>query len=280
MLKHRIIPCLLLRNGVIVQSKGFKRHQVLGNPTTAVKRLSTWAADELIYLDISPPNSIYDLNRDDLNHENHPSIIDIIKDVSSHAFMPLTFGGGIRDINRIRTILNAGADKVTINTQAVLDPEFITKSAKIFGSQCIVVSIDVAKNNKNINEVKIKRGKEWTGLSPVDWACEVERLGAGEILLNSIDRDGLQNGYDIELIQDVVSAVSIPVISIGGVGHWEDFKDALVKGGVSAVSAANIFHHTEQSVLNAKKYLFNQGIDVRTPELLKGVDQLFQGKLK
>ncbi len=280
MLKHRIIPCLLLRNGVIVQSKGFKRHQVLGNPTTAVKRLSTWAADELIYLDISPPNSIYDLNRDDLNHENHPSIIDIIKDVSSHAFMPLTFGGGIRDINRIRTILNAGADKVTINTQAVLDPEFITKSAKIFGSQCIVVSIDVAKNNKNINEVKIKRGKEWTGLSPVDWACEVERLGAGEILLNSIDRDGLQNGYDIELIQDVVSAVSIPVISIGGVGHWEDFKDALVKGGASAVSAANIFHHTEQSVLNAKKYLFNQGINVRAPELLKDLDQIFKGKLK
>ena len=136
------------------------------------------------------------------------------------------------------------------------------------------------KNNKNINEVKIERGKEWTGLSPVDWACEVERLGAGEILLNSIDRDGLQNGYDIELIQDVVNAVSIPVISIGGVGHWEDFKDALVKGGVSAVSAANIFHHTEQSVLNAKKYLFNQGIDVRTPELLKGAEQLFQGKLK
>lgn len=267
MLKHRIIPCLLLRNGVLVQSKGFKRHQVLGNPTTAVKRLSTWAADELIYLDISS-NRTYEMNRDDLNHENHTTIIDIIKDVSSYAFMPLTFGGGIRDVKDINAILKAGADKVAINTIAVKDPKFITRSAKIFGSQCIVVSIDVAKNSKNDYEVKINGGKDWTGLAPVDWSQEVEKLGAGEILLNSIDRDGLRTGYDIELIKSVVEAVSIPIISIGGVGQWEDFEEVLTKSRVSAVSAANIFHYSEQSVLNAKKYLFNKGINVRSPEIL------------
>jgi imidazole glycerol-phosphate synthase subunit HisF len=255
------------RNGVLVQSKGFKRYQVIGNPTTAVKRLSVWASDELIYLDISPVPK-YDLKRDDLNHPNHSSLLDIIREISEHCFMPLTFGGRIRNIEDIRLRLSAGADKITLNTQAVHNPEFITEAVEMFGSQCIVISIDVGINDKGISEVKTQRGKKWTGKHPVEWAKEVELRGAGEILLNSIDRDGTQEGYDIELINDVSNAVSIPVIAMGGVGKWDDFSDAITNGNASAVSAANIFHYTEQSVLNAKKYLFEKGLNVRNPELL------------
>jgi cyclase len=268
MLKNRLIPCLLLRNGLIVQSKQFKRWQVLGNPTTAVRRLSVWASDELIYLDISP-NPVYDLKRDDLNHPNRGSLTEIIQDVARYCFMPLTFGGGIRTMEDIRIRLGAGADKVSLNTQAVLTPTFVTEAAETFGSQCVVISIDAAINGKGRHEVKIHRGKEWTGLSPVEWAVEAEKRGAGEILLNSVDRDGAMKGFDIDLIRSVVEAVSIPVIAIGGAGRWEDLGAALSEGRASAVSAANIFHYTEQSVLNAKKYLFSQGFSVRDPKLLE-----------
>jgi cyclase len=253
---------------MIVQSKQFMRWQVLGNPTTAVRRLSVWASDELIYLDISP-NPVYDLKRDDLNHPNRSSLAEIISDVAKYCFMPLTFGGGIRTIEDIRLRLNAGADKVSLNTQAVLTPWFITEAAKIFGSQCIVISMDVAVNSAGRPEVKIQRGKEWTGLDPITWAVEAEKRGAGEILLNSMDRDGTMKGFDLALIRSVVDAVCIPVIAIGGAGKWEDLADALGEGRASAVSAANIFHYTEQSVLNAKKYLFGQGFNVRDPKLLE-----------
>jgi imidazole glycerol-phosphate synthase subunit HisF len=268
MLKNRLIPCLLLRNGLIVQSKQFKRWQVLGNPTTAVRRLSVWASDELIYLDISP-SPVYDLKRDDLNHPNRGSLVEIIKDVAKYCFMPLTFGGGIRTLEDIRIRLGAGADKVSVNTQAVLTPSFVTQSAETFGSQCVVVSIDAAVNARGCHEVKIQRGKEWTGLDPVEWAVEAEKRGAGEILLNSVDRDGTMKGFDLSLIRSVVEAVSIPVIAIGGAGTWEDLAAALSEGCASAVSAANIFHYTEQSVLNAKKQLFSRGFNVRDPKLLE-----------
>jgi len=267
MLKFRIIPCLLIKNGLIVQSKFFKRHQVIGNPSTSVKRLSTWAADELIYIDISRDES-YDLKRDDLNHPSHKSFFEIVKEISKYAFMPLTVGGKIRTLEDIRLILNAGADKVTINTEAIENPEFIRQAARNFGSQCIVVSIDVDINENNSYEVKSHFGKKWTSLNPIDWAKEVEKLGAGEILLNSVQRDGTKKGYDINLIKSVISSTEIPVIALGGVGEWQDFANAL-DNGISAVSAANIFHHTEQSVFNAKKYLYENGYNVRFPEIIE-----------
>lgn len=277
MKKNRLIPILLLKNGWLVQSKEFKRYQNLGNPITAVKRLSEWASDELIYLDISKDEK-YDIRRDDQKYPNRHSFIDIIKDVSKVTFMPITVGGKIRTLNRIEELLAAGADKISINTAALTDKNFITKAAKEFGSQCIVVSIDAkiidpVRNgiSNGVNgkyKVISKGGTEETNYNPVEWARIAEARGAGEILLNSIDRDGMKNGYDIELIDSVSKKVSIPVIACGGVGEWQHFADALNKTKADAVAAANIFHYTDQSVYMAKKYLYDKGCNVRSPDLL------------
>jgi cyclase len=263
MLKKRIIPIILLRNGLIVQSRGFNKYQVLGSPTAAVQRLSSWYSDELIYIDISN-ESLYDLKRDDLNHPEFNSIISIIELVSKKCLMPLTFGGGIRTLDDVRSRVALGADKITVNTIAIENPEMITKIAEEFGSQCVVVSIDV-KRNINGSSFVYKRGQEPTNLNPVEFAKKVEKLGAGEILLNSIDRDGTGLGFDIELINEVSSAVRIPVIAAGGAGKWEDFEEVLVKTRASAVAAANIFHHSENSMYNVKKYLFDKKLEVRKP---------------
>lgn len=267
MLKNRLIPVILLRNGVVVQSRGFKRYQPLGNPVAMVRRLNTWMADELIYLDISP--------REDEDARLHHSgmtgggeILEIIKSVSEASFMPLTFGGGIRTIEDINLRLAAGADKVTINSQALADPAFITAASRIFGAQCIVVSIDVKINEAGKYEVMAERGRVATGRHPVEWAEEAELRDAGEIFLNSIDRDGAGIGYDLDLIKMVSAAVSIPVIACGGVGEWRHFAEGLQIGGASAVAAANIFNYTEQSVFNAKKFLYEKGLNVRKPELV------------
>lgn len=261
MLKKRVIPVILLRNGVIVQSKSFKRYQSLGTPTAAVERLSSWASDELIYLDISPV-PVYDLRRDDLNYPKFNSIIEIIELVGSKCFMPLTFGGGIRSIKDINQRLKAGADKVTLNTKAIEQPKFITECAKEFGSQCIVISID-AKRTENGWKV-YKGGKIPTELFPLSWAKTVQEQGAGEILINSIDRDGSGLGYDLELINEVSNAVSIPVIALGGVGNWEHLEEGL-QTKVSAVALANVLHYSENSVYNAKKNLYDKGYNVRKP---------------
>lgn len=265
MLKKRLIPCILLRNGVIVQSKGFKRYQLLGNPTTAVERLSDWASDELIYLDISK-DRVYDLRRDDLKSPNRTSILEIIQDVAEKCFMPLTFGGGIRTVDDVIARVQAGADKVAINTQPLADPGFITEVSREVGSQCVVVSIDAKEVGDGRYEVYANGGKEPTGRDPAEWAAEAEERGAGEIFLNSIDRDGSGRGYDLRLIERVVERVSIPVIACGGVGEWAHLAEALEQTGVSAVSAANIFHYTENSVRNAKRYLVDAGLDVRPYE--------------
>lgn len=261
MLKKRLIPVLLLRNGVIVQSKGFKRYQSLGSPTVAVERLSSWASDELIYLDISPA-PVYDLKRDDLNYPKFGNILDIIKLVASKCFMPLSFGGRVSTIDDIRERLKAGADKITLNSKAIEAPSFIEASAKEFGSQCIIISIDAKRTGQGW--VVYKGGKEETALTPKKWAKSVENAGAGEILLNSIDMDGSGNGYDLELIEEVAEAVSIPVIALGGAGKWEHFEEGL-KSKASAVAAANIFNYSENSVYEAKKYLYDKGHNVRKP---------------
>ncbi|MBI5045420.1 MAG: imidazole glycerol phosphate synthase subunit HisF [Candidatus Niyogibacteria bacterium] len=266
MKKKRLIPILLLKNGWLVQSKEFCRYQNLGNPVAAVKRLSQWASDELIYLDISKDET-YDLRRDDQGYQNRHSFIDIIKDVSTVAFMPITVGGRIRTLKHIKDLLSAGADKVSINSKALADKKFITEAAKEFGSQCVVVSIDVKIVN---GEYKVfsNGGLVSTDYTPVEWASIAESYGAGEILLNSIDRDGMKNGYDINLLENVAEKVNIPVIACGGVGAWSHFAEALDKTSVDAVAAANIFHYSDQSVYYAKKYLYEKNYNVRAPDIL------------
>lgn len=263
MLKKRIIPVILLRNGIIVQSRNFQRYQALGSPTAAVQRLSNWSSDELIYIDISN-EPYYDLKRDDLNHPKFETIVNIIELVSKKCFMPLAFGGGIRNMEDVKMRIKLGADKITLNTLAIEQPEMITKIAEEFGSQCVVVSIDVKRNENGVPFV-YKRGKQPTELNPVEFAKEVEKLGAGEILLNSVDRDGTGSGFDIELIEEVSKSVKIPVIAMGGAGKWEDFEEVLEKTKASAVAAANIFHHSENSVFNVKKFLFDKKLPVRKP---------------
>lgn len=264
---HRLIPIVLLRLGVVVQSKQFTRYQRLGDPVTIVQRLSDWWADELIYLDISPEPR-YDVGRDDLKAPNRRTILEILRDISARCFMPLTFGGGIRTLQEAAIRIQTGADKIAVNTQPLQNPSFIEACAKEFGSQCVVVSIDVrGRGDDGSWQVYARGGKTPTGRHPVVWAREVEAYGAGEILLNSIDRDGSGQGYDLELIQAVCQAVRIPVIAAGGVGTWEHLVQGLVQGGASAVAAANIFHYTENSVYRAKQFLYGRGMHVRQPSL-------------
>lgn len=266
MKKRRVIPVLLLKDGWLVQSKGFSSHKNLGNPITAVRRLSEWASDEVIYLDISRGNT-YDLRRDDLKHPNRGNPLDILEDVAKETFMPITFGGRIRSLTDIEARLARGADKVSINTLAIERPLFIEEAAREFGSQCIVLSIDVGTvGGRPI--VMADGGRRPTAHNPVSWSQDVEAMGAGEILLNSVDRDGTRNGYDLDLIDSVARAVRIPVIALGGVGEWDHFGEALEKTAVDAVAAANIFHYYDQSVYLAKKRLFDSGFAVRPPDLL------------
>jgi cyclase len=269
MKKRRLIPVLLLRNGWLVQSKGFKKYQNLGNPTSSVARLSEWACDELMYLDISRDGT-HDMRRDDLGHPNRATFLQIIQDVARVSFMPITVGGRIRTLTEIEQRLRCGADKVAINTQALREPSFVEAAAREFGSQCIVVSIDV-KIVEGQYEVMADGGAERTGRTPEAWAQEVEGRGAGEILLNSIDRDGMRTGYDLALLRLVPEAVRVPVIACGGVGEWSHLSEALQQTRVDAVAVANVLHFIDQSVYLAKKHLYEQGCDVRPPDLLSAV---------
>jgi len=266
MLKRRLIPVVLLRNGVVVQSKGFRRYQRLGDPVTIVQRLTDWAADELIYLDISREPA-YDLGRDDLKAPNRTGILEILGDVARRCMMPLTFGGGIRTLADAAARVRAGADKFTLNSAALAEPALIGACAREFGAQCVVLSIDAKVRDAGGWEVFADGGRTPTGRDPVAWAAEAEALGAGEILINSIDRDGQGTGYDLALVESVAAAVGIPVIALGGAGSWEHFAEALARTRVSAVAAANIFHYSENSVYNAKQFLFAAGADVRAPSL-------------
>ncbi len=271
MLKNRLIPCLFLKNGHIVRSEKFTFHQFLGDPLHQVDRINSWSADELIYVDISN-EEYYDLRRDDHRIKSMSDIYQIIEEISKTCFIPLTFGGNIRTIDDIRRRLKLGADKIIINTITHENPSFITEGAKIFGNQCIVVGIDVKINEQGKYEVYSQHGKKSTGKDPVAWAKEVEKLGAGEIFLNSIDRDGTAEGYDTELIRSVAENVNIPVIACGGVGTFEDFKEGIVKGKASAVAAGNIFNFTENSVIRAKKIMLAAGVNVRP--LVKPINPL------
>ncbi len=283
MLKKRLIPCLFLKNGHLVRSERFEFHQLLGDPVHQVDRINAWSADELIYVDISN-EEYYDLRRDDMRVKRMDDIYDIIAHVSKTCFIPLTFGGNIKTIEDVRRRLKCGADKVIINTQAHERPEFVTEAAEKFGSQCIVIGIDVKKESNGVYHAYSHHGRKDTLKDPVSWAKEVEKLGAGEIFLNSIDRDGVQKGYDLAVIKMVVNAVKIPVIACGGAGTFEDIAECVKESSVSAVAAGNIFNYTENAVLRAKKTLIQNGIEmrplVRPPSLFKSQDHILNGYIK
>ncbi len=261
MLKQRLIPVLLLKNGVLVRSQGFDVHQVIGNPIYEVKRFSEWNVDELIYLDISRDGD-YDLRRDDHKVRGLSDPLAILDAVAEVCFMPLTFGGRIRTVDDMRQRLSRGADKVCLNSQAVRTPELLSEGARLFGSQALVLSLDAKRHADGRYEVMIDGGRTGTGLEAVAWAQEAERRGAGEILLQSIERDGAGQGYDQELIAQVARAVGVPVIACSGVGRYEHYVQGL-EAGASAVAAANIWHFKELADRGGKAALKKAGVAVR-----------------
>jgi len=251
MLKKRIVGVLIIKNGIIVQSTGFKTYLPVGDPRVSVEFLSQWGIDEIILLDI------------DATSQKRKPNFNLIREISKRIFVPLTVGGGIKTLEDIRKLLHCGADKISINKLALENPEIIKKASEIFGNQCIVISFDAKINQKGKYEIFSDSGKISTGLEPVFFAKKVEDLGAGEILVNSIDRDGSKLGYDLKFIKRVCDAVKIPVISCGGVGLPQHFLDGFIKGGVSASAAANFFHFTEHSPIIVKSYLVQKGVDIR-----------------
>ncbi|MHC4909148.1 MAG: N-acetyl sugar amidotransferase, partial [Planctomycetota bacterium] len=258
----RLIPCLLLKHGLLVRSERFRVHQVIGNPISTVDRLSHWNVDELVVLDISP-QECHDLRRDDLNvRYGGRSALDVLGAIADVCCMPLAFGGGIRSIEDVERRLAAGADKCVINTMAVDAPDLITDAARRFGSQCIVVSID-ARREGDAWRAFVDGGRRDSGRSADALARTVEDLGAGEIFLNSIDRDGTANGYDLDLVRSVTGAVTIPVVACGGVGSYTDFAPAITEGGASAAAAANIFHFYELTYPLAKRACLAAGVHMR-----------------
>lgn len=261
MLKKRLIPTLLLKNGQLVRSERFEIHQILGNPVHEVERFNQWSVDELIYIDISDDDWID--GRVDMKVQREATVLDILESVSARCFMPLTFGGRIRSVDDMRARISRGADKITLNSAALADAELISAGARAFGSQAIVVVIDARTRAPGQWEVMLDHGRRGTGLSPADWAREAERRGAGEILLQSVDRDGTGEGYDLDLIRSVTSVTSVPVIALGGVGSLDHFATAVLEAGASAASAANIFHFVELSDRRAKRAMAKAGVDVR-----------------
>jgi cyclase len=250
MLKKRIIPCLDVKNGRVVKGINFVDLKDAGDPVEQAKIYSDGGADEICFLDITASN------------ENRDTIYDVVERTSKKCFVPLTVGGGVRGIEDINKLLNCGADKVSINTAAVQNPEVIIESSKKFGSQCIVVAID-AKKNGNKWEVFTHGGRNNTSLNAIEFAKKMEHSGAGELLVTSMDRDGTQIGYDIDLMFKISSTVNIPVIASGGVGNLDHLVDGIKLGNASAVLAASIFHYGTHSINEAKQYLNSKGIPVR-----------------
>lgn len=251
MLKVRVMPTLLFKDFGLVKGVGFDSWRRVGSVMQSVKVYNMREVDELVFLDISA------------TQEGRSPDFETVDEIADECFMPLTVGGGVRSLEDVRRLLQVGADKVAFNTAAVLHPELITVAAQEFGAQCVVVSIDAKTVADDRYEVYTHAGTQPTGRDPVALAKEVEALGAGEILLTSIDRDGTMTGYDVNLIAAVSQAVSIPVIASGGAGNYEHMAAAIQAGGASAVAAASIFHFTHQTPLEAKRFLHQAGIQVR-----------------
>ncbi|ULA63829.1 MAG: hypothetical protein LZF86_110529 [Nitrospira sp.] len=252
MLTKRIIPCLDVKDGRVVKGVSFVNLRDAGDPVEVAAVYDREGADELCFLDITA------------SHENRKTIIDVVEQTAARVFMPVTVGGGVRTLDDIRALLNAGADKVSINTAAVQRPEFVREAAQKFGTQCIVVAIDAKRSAVSGRwEVFTHGGRKSTGLDAVEWAKRMETYGAGEILLTSMDQDGQQSGYDLGLTAAVSGAVSIPVIASGGVGTLDHLYDGFTAGKADAVLAASIFHFRTYTIPQAKAYLREKGVPVR-----------------
>lgn len=247
----RLIPTLSLKDGRLIKTVGFDAYRDVGDPRTTGKVFDSQDVDELILCDITA------------SQENREPDWDNIEKFAEECAMPLTVGGGISDLEHIKRLLRVGADKVTINSHAVARPEFITESSSVFGSQCIVVSIDAKKSSNGGYEVLTEGGYEPTGRDPVSWAKECEERGAGEILITSIERDGTMEGYDLELVKQVSDAVGIPVIANGGAGLLVDLLDAVKIGNASAVACSSIFAFTDNKPIKVKAFMYDHGLDVR-----------------
>ena len=249
MLKNRIIPCLDVKNGRVVKGINFVDLKDAGDPVERAKIYSDGGADEICFLDITASN------------ENRDTIYNVVEKTSKKCFVPLTVGGGVRSVEDINKLLNCGADKVSINTAAVQNPKVVEESSKKFGSQCIVVAIDAKKNGESW-EIFTHGGRNSTGINAIEFALKMENCGAGELLVTSMDKDGTQSGYDIELMKIISSKVNIPIIASGGVGTLDHLAEGN-KSGASAVLAASIFHYGTYSVKEAKQYLASKDIPVR-----------------
>lgn len=251
MLAKRIIPCLDVHEGRVVKGTNFIHLRDAGDPVELAAYYDQEGADELVFLDISASS------------EGRETMIDVVRRTAEEVFIPFTIGGGLRSSEDIRRMLRAGADKVSLNTAALQNPQLIEEGAFAFGSQCIVVAIDARSTSPGKWEVYSHGGRTPTGMDALDWAEKAERLGAGEILLTSMDRDGTKAGYDLELTRAVSRAVSLPVIASGGVGNLEHLAEGLTAGEADAVLAASIFHYREYSIAEAKRYLRERGIPMR-----------------
>ena len=250
MLKIRIIPCLDVKIGRVVKGVNFVNLVDAGDPVEAAQAYDEAGADELCFLDITA------------SHENRSILLDVVKRTAEKCFMPLTVGGGVRTNEDIKMLLDSGADKVSINTSAITNPNFIKEASEAFGSQCIVVAIDAKRNNDGW-QIFTHGGREPTGLDPIDFAKKAESLGAGEILLTSMDRDGTKKGYDTALLNKITKTLEIPVIASGGVGNIDHLIDGIKEGGASAVLAASIFHFGEITIKEVKDKLSEEGLSVR-----------------
>ena len=254
-LAKRIIPCLDVENGRVVKGVQFVDIRDAGDPVEVARRYNDEGADEITFLDITA------------SHEGRDTTVHTVERMASEVFIPLTVGGGIRKVDDIRTMLNAGADKVSINTAAVFNPEFVQEAADRFGSQCIVVAIDAKKvslpGETDRWEIFTHGGRKPTGLDAVEWAVKMEQLGAGEILLTSMDQDGVKNGYDLGVTRAISEALDIPVIASGGAGNLDHLVDGVKKGKADAVLAASIFHFSQYSIPEAKRYMADRGIEMR-----------------
>ncbi len=251
MLAKRIIPCLDVKDGRVVKGVNFLDLRDAGDPVENAKVYNNEGADELVFLDITA------------SHEQRKTMVDVVRRVAEEVFMPFTVGGGISSNEDIRELLNAGCDKVSMNTSAVRNPDLVRLGSERFGSQCIVVAIDAKRKSGGGWEVYVRGGREATGIDAVEWAKRVNRLGAGEILLTSMDADGTKDGYDIALTRAISEAVTIPVIASGGCGTLEHFRQALTDGKADAALAASVFHFKEFTIGEVKSYLKGKGVEVR-----------------
>lgn len=251
MLAKRIIPCLDVRDGKVVKGVNFVGIREVGDPVECAMEYDRQGADEICFLDITA------------THEGRRTMVDVVRKTAEHVFVPLTVGGGIGSVEDFREILRAGADKVSVNSAAVKNPELISQAAEIFGSQCVVAAIDAKRDEKGRFKVVVHGGRKDTGLDAVEWAKKCQELGAGEILLTSMDTDGCREGFDLELLRAVCSVVSIPVIASGGCGRLEHFSQVFEETGADAALAASLFHFRELTVQEVKEHLAEHEIPVR-----------------